>query len=61
MTGDRDEGGDSRLFPFWPKFLGRSKAIWYDLEIVSGKVERFHLIKKLIDQSKMFEFVLIIG
>jgi hypothetical protein len=37
-----------------PKIQGRSKAIWFDLEIVFGNVERFYLIQKLIDQSKTF-------
>jgi hypothetical protein len=31
----------AELFRFGPKILGQSKAIWFGLEIVLGKVERF--------------------
>ncbi len=31
----------AELFRFGPKILGRSKAIWFGLEIVLGKVEPF--------------------
>ncbi len=34
-------------FHFGLKVLGRCKAIWYDLEIVLGKVERFYVIQNL--------------
>ncbi len=36
--------------------LEQSKAIWFGPEIVSGKAERFYLIRKLINWSKMFGF-----
>jgi hypothetical protein len=49
-------------FCFSLKILGQSKAIWFGLEIVLGKIERFHIIQKLKDRNKMFLFgPLIIG
>jgi hypothetical protein len=49
-------------YPFGPKILGQSKAIWFGLEIVLGKVLCFYLIQKLIDRSKTYWFgPLIIG
>jgi hypothetical protein len=41
-------------FHFCLKILRRCKAIWYDLEIILGKVERFYIIQKLIDRIKTF-------
>jgi hypothetical protein len=41
-------------FRFGPKLLGRSKAIWFGLEIVLGKVKRIYLFQKLIDESQTF-------
>jgi hypothetical protein len=41
-------------FHFGLKILGCCKAIWYDLEIVLGKVELFYVIQKLIDRIKTF-------
>ena len=41
-------------FSLSPKILGRSKAIWYGLEMVLGNVERFYLIQKIKDRSKTF-------
>jgi hypothetical protein len=41
-------------FSFGPKILGQSKPFLFGLEIVLGKVERFYLIQKLIEQSKRF-------
>ncbi len=52
----------SKPFPFGPKILVRSKAIWFGLEIVLGKIERFFKIQKLTIESKAFWFgPLIIG
>jgi hypothetical protein len=49
-------------FCFGLKILGQSKAIWFGLEIVLGKIERFYIIQKLKDRNKMFWFgPLIIG
>ncbi len=49
-------------FRFGPKILVRSKAIWFGLEIVLGKIECFYIIQKLIDRNKTFWFgPLIIG
>jgi hypothetical protein len=50
-------------FRFGLKILVQSKAIWFGLEIVLGKIERFYIIiQKLIDQNKTFWFgPLIIG
>jgi hypothetical protein len=49
-------------FHFDPKIMGRSKAIWFVLEIVLGKVEHNYLIQKLKDWNKTFWFgSLIIG
>jgi hypothetical protein len=49
-------------FRFGLKILGQSKAIWFGLEIVLGKIERFYIIQKLIDRNKTFWFgPLIIG
>jgi hypothetical protein len=42
------------LFHFGPKFLGRSKPIWFSPEIDWCRVERFYLIQKNIDRSKTF-------
>jgi len=39
-------------FYLGPTILGRSKALWYGLEIVLGNAERFYLIQKLIDRSQ---------
>ncbi len=44
-------------FRFCPKILVRSKAIWFGLEIVLGKIERFYIIQKLTDQNKTFDLV----
>jgi hypothetical protein len=41
-------------FGFGPKILVQSKAIWFGLEIVLGKIERFYIIQKLIDRNKTF-------
>ncbi len=43
-------------FRFGQKILVRSKAIWFGLEIVLGKIECFYIIQKLIDRNKMFWF-----
>ncbi len=49
-------------FRFGPKILVQSKAIWFGLKIVLGKIECFYIIQKLIDQNKPFWFgPLIIG
>ncbi len=40
-------------FHFHPKILLRSKAIWFGLEIVLDKIERFYIIQKLIDGNKV--------
>jgi hypothetical protein len=49
-------------FRFGLKILVQSKAIWFGLEIVLGKIERFYIIQKLIDRNKTFWFgPLIIG
>jgi hypothetical protein len=44
------------LFRFGLKTLGRSKPIWFGLEIVLGKVKRFYSVQILIDRSKRFWF-----
>ncbi len=43
-------------FRFGLKILVQSKAIWFGLEIVLGKIERFYIIQKLIDRNKTFWF-----
>jgi hypothetical protein len=49
-------------FRFGLTILVQSKAIWFGLEIVLGKIERFYIIQKLIDRNKTFWFgPLIIG
>ena len=45
-------------FRFGPKILGRSKAIWFGLEIVLGKIERFYVNQKLKKiETKCFDLV----
>jgi len=44
-------------FRFGLKILVQSKAIWFGLEIVLGKIERFYIIQKLIDRNKRFDLV----
>ena len=49
-------------FRFGLKILVQSKAIWFGLEIVLGKIECIYIIQKLIDRNKTFWFgPLIIG
>ncbi len=49
-------------FRFGLKILVQSKAIWFGLEIVLGKIECFYIIQKLIGRNKTFLFgPLIIG
>ncbi len=43
-------------FCFGLKILGQSKAIWFGLEIVLGKIEHFYIIQKLIDRNEPFWF-----
>ena len=45
-------------FRFGPKILVRSKAIWFGLEIVLGKIERFYVNQKLKKiETKCFDLV----
>jgi hypothetical protein len=44
----------SKSFLFGPKILVRRKAIWFGLEIVLGKIERFFIIQKLTDRKQNF-------
>ncbi len=39
-------------FRFGLKILVQSKAIWFGLEIVLGKIERFYIIQKFIDRKQ---------
>ncbi len=45
-------------FCFGLKILGQSKAIWFGLEIVLGKIERFYVNQKLKKiETKCFDLV----